>query len=501
MNIKRPLVPGFLKNAEEKLLLNKPGIWSTRTHLVVYYGIIFMLGLAGICFMEQTDVRDYSTSDNWVGFVVMISIIALTVWLIYLLRFNVFKKYGLISPFYSLVTFLLYFVATGVIVLFSYVHPVVESVRANAAFGDEEIVHDINAMNLKICQLEYNRLQQPWDYDTIVRVKGLKVPERTGYTVEDVYYDTTAVAEIRRGKYDLIKLDTTDFDQRISGADSLVKINDTMYLDYTAPRLMFVYSYLADEYTKEKLLTSFQIYDKALRRPPTTGREIINKELGALFNKYDYPGSGRSKANPEITEKMGVLDQINSKYKVGYIDQNIDHVVAKKYRWSERRISEYGHLFYYFTLGITLLIFIFRHSTIRTFFLSVLSGVLLAIFTALMMSFSHSDQSTFLIWMIIYTILFFFGSLATWTSTKRNAITGIMTNLFVFIVPMFPLLIVGIYYAILEDRRSAQGLPTDFPDLNRHMLYAEIGGGVLLLILLSTYIAKVYRRWYSLPED
>jgi hypothetical protein len=499
MNIKRPLVPGFLKTAEEKLLLNKPGIWSTRTHLVLYYGIIFMLFLTGICFLEQNDVRDYSTSDNWVGFIIMISIIALTVWLIYLLRFNVFKKYGLISPFYSLVTFFLYFLSTAIIVLFNYVHPVVESVRANMAFGDEEIVHDINAMNLKICQLEYNRLQEPWDYDTIVRVKTLKVNEE-----DDVYeeYAVDSVATIRKkGDYDFIEMDTVAFDNRINTADSLVKLNDTMYLDYDVPQLLFISSNMADEYTRAKVLTSFQLYDKVLRHPPTTDREVINKGLEALFNKYDYPGSGRSDDESVIAERMSEYDKICKKYKVGYIDTNIDHVVTKKYRWSERRIDEYIRLFYYFTLSITLLIFIFRHSTIRTFFLSLLTGVLLTIFTAMCMAFSHTDETGFFIWMIIYTILFFFGSLATWTTTKRNAITGIMTNLFVFIVPIFPLLIVVLYYTMKADRLREQRLPTDFPDMARHILYAEVGGAILFVILLATYIAKVYRRWYSLPEN
>ncbi|WP_240348024.1 hypothetical protein [Longitalea arenae] len=499
MNLKRPLVPGFLKKADEKLLLHKPGIWSTRAHLVVYYGILFMLLLAGICFLEQNDVRDYSTSDSWLGFVIMITIIALTVWLIYLLRFNVFKKYGIIHPFYSLGAFFLYFIATGIIILFTYVHPVVESVRANLAFGDEEIVRDINAMNLKICQLEYNALQQPWNYDTVVRVKDLPVPAVDSKYDEAAY--ETATTPVKTGPYGYIRMDTTAFDNLVRSADSLVRLNDTMYLHYDEPHLTFIDSYLADEYTKEKILTSFQIYDKALRHPPAADRALISKELGALFNKYDYPGSGRSSADTEINERASVFDKISKKYKVSYIDGNIDHVVSKKYRWSERRMAEYVRLFYYFTLGITLLIFIFRHTTVRTFFLSLLAGVLLTIFTALMMSFSHGDETVFLMWMIMYTILFFVGSTATWTTKKRNVITGIMTNLFVFVVPIFPLLIVALYYALKKDQLSEQGLSTELPNMYIHLLLAEIGGGILFLALLATYIGKVYRRWYALPEN
>ncbi len=45
-------MPGFLKKVDQKLLLNKPDVWSTRTHLVLYYGILFILLLAGLCFLE-----------------------------------------------------------------------------------------------------------------------------------------------------------------------------------------------------------------------------------------------------------------------------------------------------------------------------------------------------------------------------------------------------------------------------------------------------------------
>jgi hypothetical protein len=28
-----------------------------------------------------------------------------------------------------------------------------------------------------------------------------------------------------------------------------------------------------------------------------------------------------------------------------------------------------------------------------------------------------------------------------------------------------------------------------------------VGGTVLLLVLIATYLSKAYRRWYSLPEN
>jgi hypothetical protein len=271
---------------------------------------------------------------------------------------------------------------------------------------------------------------------------------------------------------------------------------------YSTPTYTYFYSYRSDEYTKRKLLRSFEIYDKALRHPPAPAeRATISKELDVLFQKYENPEDVKYYHREEINNNDGREDIIRKKYQLSYFNDNISDVVEKKYRWENDRLPDYIRAFYYVTLGITLLIFIFRHSTIRTFFLSLLTGVLLTIFTALILSFSHYEETTFFIWVIAYTILFFIGSLLAWSNKKRRAVTGIMINLFVFIVPVFPLLFVGWYYNWKNAQNYKEQLDLDLSYIHAYFFYAEIGGALLFLVLLATYIGKVYRRWYSLPED
>jgi hypothetical protein len=500
MNINRPLVPRFLKKAEQKLLLNKPGIWSTRTHLVLYYGILFLLFLATLCFLEPTDVRDYSISEIWVGFVSIISALGFIVWLIYLLRFNVFKKYGHIHPLHTLGTFILYFMAAGILVLFAFVHPVVESVRANMAYGDEEIVKDMNAMNIKICQLEYHLLQPEWDYDTIALVKDLKTVDAGSYNDADVDGPVDTVRAW--SKYGYEHLDSTDFNNRVTTADSIVKLNDTVYLEYKTPDLSLIGYYNADKYSQEKLLSSFELFNKVYNHQPTPAeREGIGKELGVLLQKYRYPEDLRYHQALEPEKDDSPIDKINKKYRLVSIANSFSNIVEKKQRFARPQLPDFIRIFFYCTLGITLLILIFRHSTVRTFFLSLLTGVLLTILTAFVLSFSNQRGTTFFIWLIAYTVLFFAGSLVTWSNKKRKAVTGILINLFVFVVPVFPLLWVACYYVWKRDQIDEHGLPVELPNIDQHILYAEIGGILLFLVLLATYIGKVYRRWYSLPED
>ena len=500
MNIKRPLVPGFLKRADQKLLLNKPGIWSTRTHLVLYYGLLFMLFLAVLSFLEPRDVRAYSTTEYWIGFVSVIAGIGIIVWLIYLLRFNVFKKYGNIHSLHGLGTFILYFISSGVFVLLPFVHPVVESIRANNAYGDEEIVQDINDINLKIGQLEYPLFKMAWEYDTVAYVKSIKQSEPSGPEFETAYAET---APARKSAIPFYRLDSAGFYNRLNGADSLIKINDTLYLMYNTPSFNFLNTYSADDYTNEKVLLAFELFNKVYRHPPAPAeRKKISNELSTLLHKYLYSEEIEDHGNAEM-ERDKPFENIHNKYRLGIIENSIWHIVLKKYRWnSSGRLSEYVRLFYYFTLGISLLVFVFRHSTVRTFFLSLLTGVLLTILTALMLSFAHFNETSFFACMVIYTFLFFLTSLSTWTNKKRYAVTGIGINLFVFVISFFPLLIVGWCYTSTKRRYYAENKPFDTSgDWNLYFLLAEIGGALLLLVLLATYIGKVYRHWYSLPED
>lgn len=487
MKIERPLMPGFLKRAEQKLLLNKPGVWSTRTHLVVYYGVLFILALAGLCFLEPADLREYTTGGYWVGFVIIISIIALTVWLIYLLRFNVFKKYGQLHPLSMLAAFGLYFISVAVIVSFVYVHPVVESIRANMAYKSDELVDDINAINLNVGKLEYNALHVAWKADTVMVVKNKEeIPAR------------------EHDNNDQVMVDSVRFSDRLATTDSLIKINESTYVLYKTPEYTLIRApFDLEKYATHKILNSFEIYKRIYQTPQSANDSTASdKELALLLQKY-HPFQNVRYYDAYEEEHASPFEKVHRKYQLYNVSSSFANIATKKYRWTMPELAVYLRVFYYFTLGITLLIFIFRHSTTRTFFLSLLAGVLLTIFTAMMFSFiSISDASSFT-WLITYFILFFLGSLRAWSIKKRRIVTGIMINLFVFLTPVFPLLIFSWYVeskrAQFYDRRTPA--VEIMPDFDKYLIYVEVGGALLLLILLATYIGKLYRRWYSLPEE
>ena len=517
---KRPLTPGFLNRFDKYLLTNQPEVWSARTHLVVYYGVLFAAALAVLSFVIPDDPRGSSPMFYWIGFVVIISIIALTVWLIYLLRFNVFKRYGNITPLSRLRTFVLYFIAIGIIVLFPLIMPVVESVRANNAYSDNEVINDINAINIKICQLEYDSLPHDLKQDTILVVSGLPQYRTMPEDEDDTVPDTVTVTGSYPA-YTYRRVDTASLHQTLAGADSSARLNDSMYVLLNSRNYTFIHSYNSssfyrqpDAYTvswQPEVYANFYLYNHLIRnfKAPADRREV-RTGLYALLNKYKLVDeTAYAYGYDGYNEGRDNYDKIMKKYELSQINRNIDNVTERKYRWRDDTLDFVVRFCYYATLILTLLIFAYRHSTQKAFFLSLLAAVILTILTSLFEAYFSGQHASGYIWLIVYTLLFFIISLFSFRSKIRYTVVGIGINLFVFVVAFFPSSVVAYYYALAYDDMNNQTAknvdrPTNFIDyetMHRAMLYAEIGGSLLLLLLLATYIQKVYRKWYALPEE
>lgn len=494
--MQRPLLPKFLKKYDEHLLLHKPEVWSIRTHLVIYYGLLFMATLAVISFLAPDDPREDSLSEIWAGFVSIISFLGLVIWIIYLLRFNVFKRFGTIKPGSRLAMFLLYFIATGVFVLFPYIPSFVESVRANRAYGNEEIVKDINAFNVKICQVEYDSLAHTWKRDTVKVVNKLPgVQKESSIDYEEApYIDTVVIVD----KHHIV-IDTAQLRNRLLTSDSTIKMSDSMYIFLTCPQYTFLRVYRSDTYSQEKELSDVDIYRKVIRNYTAPDKEKLRKELRVLIAKYDIDPSP---FHTYYENSDAYTQKIREKYELDDVGESINNIVKRKYRWEPDKLDWFFRSFYYITLTIALIIFIFRHSTAKTFFLSLLAAVILTILTALFMAFAGYRETSFFFWMIGYFLLFFFITMLVWKDKVRNAVMGIGINLFVFLIPIMPVISVGCYYAVLRQRYSHLGIePYDSDVMYTNLFYAEIGGSVLLIVLLLTYIQGLYRKWYSLPEE
>jgi len=497
---KRLLVPRFLQELDDKLLRNKPGTWAARTHLVIYFAFLFALLTAAFCYFVFFDAKQDSNIVSWNVFVGLIAFIGFVFWLIFLLRFNVFKRYGNRFAIDSLKDFSLYFIAIGAMTGVCFVPSAVETYRANQQFGNEEIVNDINELNVSACKLEYGLLPFTWEPDTfrvVPKLPNSPVNEETTVVVET---DTVLSEEPGDVTYKYELIDTADLRIKIMGADSLLKINDTMYVFYDCPDYTFVSSYAADEYTTAKLLSSVDIYYNTIKNYVQPDRTALLKRMEEFRVKYAVSSPYEYGDFYDNNEKARYDNKIRKKYDLSRISNGIDNVVMKKYDWV-KNWDDYLRVFYYITLVFTLLVFIFRHSTVKTFFLSVLTGVLLSIITALIMAVSYSRGSSVLSFMIFYYAVFIVLALSIFGVRVRKAVQGIGLNLFVFMTAFIPWIFVALNKDMKEPRSYVEGLTFKPINWSLYFLLAEIAGTVILLILVHTLFKKLYRRWYAAPEE
>jgi len=488
--MKRPFSPSFIDKLDEDLLLHRPDTWSTRIHMVIYYGLLFMLLLTGICFIVPFDPGNSGQTGLWTVLLSIVGLIGFIFWLIYLLRFNVFKRYGRLGIGDSIKTFLLFFVCIGIFVILPYIPTYVESVRANNKFGNEEIVNDLNSINTNLIQLEYDSLDLTWDEDSVRVVNSLR---------NRVIDYNNNVATIAGTRYQVI--DTAALRERLIETDSVIKINDSFYVFSTCPTYTIIDPYDPDKYSKVDFLRSRDLYYRVLKnyqRPDVTQKR---KELFALLDKYD---PARESYDFGFNDnETAHLQKIRRKYKLYYTEGRFNRIISTKYQWKNDEFrAAVLRVFFYVTLSIALLVFIFRHSTVRTFFLSLLSAFVISLLTSIFVAISSRSVSEPFLIILIYYILFGVIALLGLKANTRNVIAGIALNMFVFCTPFIPLVATAFYYWQLRfSYRNDPYDPTLFANESVHYFYAEISGIVLFMLLIEFVVRKLYRNWFAKPEQ
>ena len=497
MNSSRPLVPSFIRNIDRRLLLSKPSVWSARTHLILWFGFLFAAVLAFFCMLLFSDVKQDSNIFIITGFVIMLSLIGFIFWLVFLLRFNVFKRYGNPVRADGLKTFLLFFINILVIVSVPFIPAAVETFMANRQFGDMELVKDVNELNIDANLLEYSRIPKDWKADTFDLVKETyslegkdtvwnnDMPQDTGY------HPNRSFIAAREFRY------------KTNGADSLRKINDSLFVILEVPDYTYMHPYNLRENFSESVLSSKEIYYKVIRNYTVPDKNALLKRMTELKTKYYVPYYGYESYDVTGHASDSYDQYISAKYSLGAISGTINVIADKKYRWDNEWQFLYRFMFY-FTLVLTMLVFIFRHSTVKTFFLSLLVGVLLAVITGLFATAGNMGETGFYVLMLFYFFVFALASILTRNSKTRNLFSGISINFFLFGLPFIPLVICLLYYEI--QMRSALYFTGDdslknFQHRYYIYFYAELLGFALLLILLEPVFKKLYRAWYAAPEE
>jgi len=502
----RPLVPNFLKKFDNDLLINKPNIWSTRVHLVVYYSLLFCMAIGLFAFATFNDPRRPMQSEVPMIFTFLISFIGLVVWMIYLLRFNVFKRFGEDEMGNGVKTFLLFFIGFFFLILPNYLPMLIESWKANMKYSSTELVKDANKINELIVIHNKDLVPTNWETDTLILVDSKdKRLENNPAEIAEQQAVTVAVDTVITGKpayatasnYNYV--DKEELEGLLLVADSTLQLNDSVFVTARCPDLEFVSAQKASDFSEIKFKTRKQLYDSIVKGNVNMNLNELNASLNTLINKYDNDYSSYYYDYPP--SDLSFRAQIHRNYKVEAVNSGIYNISNKKYTWEKENVPVYLRVIFYLSFILATLLFIFRHSTVRTFFLSVLTVVLLMILTGLILTVTHSSELGVLGLMLFYYFVFLVVLFATQGLKTRTLYSGISLNLVTAYAAYVPLFCVFFFYEYLQNKYRYNYPEGLFKDENNHRLIAEIGGVVLFIILIEPVFKKLYRKWYALPEN
>jgi hypothetical protein len=499
---KRPLAPRFITKLDDYLLKNRPDTWSTRAHLVLYYTIMYALGLAALCFVIPDNPLRDSFTGYWVMAQSVLVIVAIILWIVYLVRFNTFKSYGITYGGDRLKTYFSFFLAIICMIGTVFIPPVVETYKAMIHYSPSQIVEDMDEMNVLLARLSKDEYPAEVTVDTIYVVNQTSTynynPNNSSYTWND------SLGAYVKGP---IYMTREELKWTLSDQDSVVWINNDKLIRFQVTSLSFLSHYKADEDGDVKPLTSFEIYNRVYKSGSATDKQTLERQFYEVSQKYRDPHNEDDYYWNYNTDAYSV---ISSKYNVGQVNSGISNILQRYYRWDEEEIIISYHVIYYIGMFLGLCLFIFRHSTIRTFFLSVLTGIVLAILTGIMGAFFEWDEDGAIAAAYVYFAFFFIFSLTTVNWKIRSVFTGIALNLAVVCTPFLPFLGVAWYYAndnYYSDYYYTYGYGYDdsyqqYRDtMNMHYWLSELFGFLILLVLIETVYKWMYRRWFAAPEE
>jgi len=488
----RPFVPGFMKKIDRFLLLNQPTAWSMRTHLVLFFGACFAAVLTLLCTLLYADARQYSGVEIMTGFVIVIAAVGLIFWLIYLLRFNVFKRYGEWKTGDGLKIFFLLLINVSVFIAIPFIPAVTESFMAGRQFSDKELVSDINEINTDITALEYKPDAKPW------RKIGLVIASYTSNAIDGELANGTIKDDSVSYQNRKYPITPNDLQARIDAGDSIVSDQKDHYILYQSPAFNYLSLYDLNN-GDNRILFNKDIFSAARAKLKKEDRQAIAQHLKDLQAKYKSPqsdyynGYDSGAANEEYYT-------IENRYNVYAMQGTMEMILRKKNYWSGAS-SWALRVLYYCTLFFTLLIFIFRHTTVKTFFLTALTAIVLAIITGLFVAIADARETGIFMIMVIYFLIFTLISLSIFNAPVRSLWRGISLNLFMFALPVMPLIVTA-YYWFTNKRGYIEGNTYATVEMrDRYFLYSEIAGFVLLVILIEPLFRRLYRAWYASPEE
>jgi hypothetical protein len=575
----RILVPGFLKHYDNYLLKNKPDVWSTRVHLVVYYSLLTTLVLTGLYWLAANNPLSEKFEKTWLPYMAVVSIIGIIVYLVYLLRFNVFKRYGKLNmQVHAAKNYVYYFISIIAMLLPCFVPMITDYIAAKSKYTAKQLAADTNTLNLHY-ELATDGLEKDWDMKSALVINDSNDSRLTMYL--DTFRMREAQENMSSGSmvtYALNEQDNSRFYQRylsqddspshfmktwqpiitepydedakrvsfegnertydyyiysgvldsvVATRDSVIYSKNNTVFFFSPPQLGEIgsfFSYARNESnTIDTTWRTVELWRKMLAYPTSTTKAQHADKFCALADKYLLPVDKKDLKqriyHTEVVDDKVYGQSMDSLRSIAYrVDNNMENVLDKlnTFRW--KALEPFLIMFTLMALISTILLMIYRHTTIRAFWLSVLAGFLITIFTGLaMVSTNGSEETlkgTYVLYLIVSILL---SSLALNSIRTRSTGIGIALNLCVVLCTMLPSFILinlhehyrdvvrqfemGTYHGHRVNVLRLAEYESKLNFIEAMWPWMPLITAAFMLVLMVVAFVPAYKKWYSLPEN
>ncbi|MBL7812275.1 MAG: hypothetical protein JNL57_08650 [Bacteroidetes bacterium] len=474
----------LFKKFDTWLLLHHPTLWSSRLHVVLAIWFPCILFLTGLFWLLPIESYDSDQMELIIPWLILMAIVGIVIWYVFLLRFNIFKRFGLRPPMDEWLNFVLIF--TGVLLLASttLTLPFARYVKSKGSISEIELSQLIT--NLEI-------------------IRGLNSePETTTNSLcRDELYPTRKEDKEYYANRKKEMLATCD---SFWMADSCMTFHFTTYnRDYNLHYWNTPQSFnrlLPDEYELVKLVRNTRQQGRVAAmyhslcvaasshvQWPYKAKDLMAKAY-IFQNDYSYSNTETAADRKLFRDLENLKNWIrnNQRARFFFADNNLELIL---------------HLLFYSAFIITLLTLMFRNMTAKTFFISLGAGALMPLVIVVLVLITgayHEEMSVFTLIFIVY-LVFAIWALTILTARTRNIFQGIALNLFTASSPFLGVFLMAWYQMTERARYINSYSEKNYGDREMQLYAAEIVGIIVFLILLQPLYKTLYTRWYSLPEE
>jgi hypothetical protein len=453
----------MFESLNKKLISRYPLLWNIK--LPVAISVIALLHLLFYLAGLSTSVRliEFATwsvfnMEGVVIFSVLVSLLFLIIWMVYYFKNNPFKSYYILGRSYLFVEFLLIFFITSSSSVFflSYKEGLYQHGRSITKNID--LKEEINIANLARHFIVYDRsdFKLRNSCDTVARFNALETRNDSLLDSESfLYYCKEEIQE-----QDLKLLDKFELSAIANRWLTEHKVDSVKWAIYYYVNLCSKYG-VANELNADRIAESV-----------FTGNNFAIT--------YDLEREGNS-----LYQLDNAFEKVN-RFNHGF--WNIDTLL----------------IILYFGLGASLLLFSFRITRVRPWFIALIGIIVWSIIIGLVSNSSREIEVT-IVFVLILWLLFADIAFLQIKNQEQKRFSGVFLNWFIWSTSfVIPLVISLIFHLTYVPCPVGSDCPPEIPLhtwIGGHWTAIHLSNIVVMIVLIFVLFIPLARRWQANPEE